>query len=72
MRMVNQSSVDELLVVLLVEELTTNHQPHTRHHIVLNQTSNGRAVFWHQILEVSASYKQQAKQTHYTFAAIIQ
>jgi len=59
MWVINESRVDQLLIVLLVEELTTNHQPHTRYHVVLNQTSDRRAVFWHQILKVSAGYKQQ-------------
>jgi len=36
MCVVNQSSIDKLLIILLVEELTTNHQPDTRHHVVLN------------------------------------
>jgi len=36
MSVINQSRIDELLVILLVEELTTNHQPDTRHHVVLN------------------------------------
>jgi len=57
MWVVNESSIHELLIILLVEELTTNHQPHTRNHVVLNQTSDRRAIFWHQVLEVSTGYK---------------
>jgi len=50
--MINQCGVDKLLIVLLVKEPTANHQPHARHHVVLNEPSHRRAVFWHQILEV--------------------
>jgi len=53
-RMVDQSRVHQLLVILLVEELATDHEPHARHHVVLNQTSNWRAILRNQILEVSA------------------
>jgi len=60
MWVVNQCSIDQLLVVLLVEELTTDHQPHTGDHVVLNQPSHWWAVLRHQILVVSTCYNRRA------------
>lgn len=60
--MIDQCRVDELLVVLLVEELTSNHQPHARHHVVLYKTGDRRAIFRHQILQVCTGCNQQANQ----------